>query len=79
MSFRGGEFSTGTTGNFQPELTLWLSESTRQHQGAASRCILLVNCRLENNQLSKGDICQEVVQSTYFGGIRLHQWCSSRL
>lgn len=22
MSFRGGEFSTGTTGNFQPELTL---------------------------------------------------------
>jgi hypothetical protein len=21
MSFRGGEFSTGTTGNFQPELT----------------------------------------------------------
>jgi hypothetical protein len=23
MKFRGGEFSTGTTGNFQPELTLW--------------------------------------------------------
>jgi len=22
MKFRGGEFSTGTTGNFQPELTL---------------------------------------------------------
>jgi hypothetical protein len=22
MSFRGGEFSTGTTGNFQPELTI---------------------------------------------------------
>ena len=22
MSFRGGEFSTGTMGNFQPELTL---------------------------------------------------------
>jgi len=22
MSFRGGDFSTGTTGNFQPELTL---------------------------------------------------------
>ena len=22
MRFRGGEFSTGTTGNFQPELTL---------------------------------------------------------
>jgi len=21
MSFRGGKFSTGTTGNFQPELT----------------------------------------------------------
>jgi hypothetical protein len=21
MSFKGGEFSTGTTGNFQPELT----------------------------------------------------------
>jgi len=21
MKFRGGEFSTGTTGNFQPELT----------------------------------------------------------
>ena len=27
MSFRGGEFSTGTTGNFQPELT---SERTSQ-------------------------------------------------
>ena len=24
MKFRGGEFSTGTTGNFQPELTLCL-------------------------------------------------------
>jgi 5-methylcytosine-specific restriction endonuclease McrA len=24
MRFRGGEFSTGTTGNFQPELTLRL-------------------------------------------------------
>jgi len=24
MKFRGGEFSTGTTGNFQPELTLSL-------------------------------------------------------
>jgi hypothetical protein len=23
MKFRGGEFSTGTKGNFQPELTLW--------------------------------------------------------
>jgi hypothetical protein len=23
MKLRGGEFSTGTTGNFQPELTLW--------------------------------------------------------
>jgi hypothetical protein len=22
MKFRGGEFSTGTTGNFQPELTI---------------------------------------------------------
>ena len=22
MKFRGGEFSTGTTGNFQPELTV---------------------------------------------------------
>ena len=25
MKFRGGEFSTGTTGNFQPELTWMLS------------------------------------------------------
>jgi len=23
MRFRGGEFSTGTTGNFQPELTVF--------------------------------------------------------
>ena len=23
MRFRGGEFSTGTTGNFQPELTFF--------------------------------------------------------
>ena len=23
MKFMGGEFSTGTTGNFQPELTKW--------------------------------------------------------
>jgi hypothetical protein len=29
MSFKGGEFSTGTTGNFQPELTLCL----RNHSG----------------------------------------------
>jgi len=27
MRFRSGEFSTGTTGNFHPELTLW-SECT---------------------------------------------------
>ncbi len=27
MRFRGGEFSTGTTGNFQPELTQDLSQS----------------------------------------------------
>jgi hypothetical protein len=26
MKFRGGEFSTGTTGNFQPELTLILPD-----------------------------------------------------
>ena len=26
MSFRGGEFSTGTTGNFQPELTRLLRD-----------------------------------------------------
>ena len=25
MRFRGGEFSTGTTGNFQPELTQLLT------------------------------------------------------
>jgi hypothetical protein len=25
MKFRGGEFSTGTTGNFQPELTTYRS------------------------------------------------------
>jgi hypothetical protein len=26
MKFRGGEFSTGTMGNFQPELTLLLGK-----------------------------------------------------
>jgi len=26
MKFRGGEFSTGTTGNFHPELTIWSKE-----------------------------------------------------
>jgi len=32
MSFKGGEFSTGTTGNFQPELTLLLAGlKTRGH------------------------------------------------
>jgi hypothetical protein len=25
MKVRGGEFSTGTTGNLQPELTIWSS------------------------------------------------------
>jgi hypothetical protein len=29
MRFGGGEFSTGTTGNFQPELTLWSTSSLR--------------------------------------------------
>ncbi len=29
MRFRGGEFSTGTMGNFQPELTQWLSERAK--------------------------------------------------
>jgi len=28
MKFRGGEFSTGTTGNFQPELTVFVSRRT---------------------------------------------------
>jgi hypothetical protein len=28
MKFRGGEFPTGTTGNFQPELTMAISTVT---------------------------------------------------
>ena len=33
MKFRGGEFSTGTTGNFQPELTRSLRERPVCHRG----------------------------------------------
>ena len=32
MKFRGGEFSTGTTGNFQPELTVIHEESSEVQQ-----------------------------------------------
>ena len=33
MKFRGGEFSTGTTGNFQSELTQVLQRSECYHNG----------------------------------------------
>ena len=32
MKLRGGEFSTGTTGNFQPELTLKCKTSYREEK-----------------------------------------------
>jgi hypothetical protein len=35
MKFRGGEFSTGTKGNFQPELTLLLPGPIKPHTKAA--------------------------------------------
>jgi hypothetical protein len=36
MRFRGGEFSTGTTGNFQSELTLGEDSRNRQRLGFGS-------------------------------------------
>ena len=36
MKFRGGEFSTGTTGNFQSELTVVPIQLTRQRQPVIS-------------------------------------------
>ena len=39
MKFRGGEFSTGTTGNFQPELTcLMLQRNVAFHNASHCRC-----------------------------------------
>ena len=38
MRFRGGEFSTGTTGNFQPELTE--VRGNRRSAGFARGCLL---------------------------------------
>jgi hypothetical protein len=32
MRFRGGEFSTGTMGNFQPELTPWVPDMFRRYR-----------------------------------------------
>ena len=43
MSFRGGEFSTGTMGNFQPELTHVRRSSFPR---LLSRCSLLLICGL---------------------------------
>jgi hypothetical protein len=42
MKFRGGEFSTGTTGNFQPELTVlmvggFLEDDRLQYRMALER------------------------------------------
>jgi hypothetical protein len=36
MSFRGGEFSTGTMGNFQPELTGLLDSNNSMANPTAS-------------------------------------------
>jgi hypothetical protein len=49
MRFRGGEFSTGTTGNFQPELTM----PTQITLGAPMR----VRChgRIQRCELKAGD------------------------
>jgi hypothetical protein len=40
MKFRGGEFSTGTTGNFQSELTLALTRSEREDISRGSLPVL---------------------------------------
>ena len=42
MRFRGGEFSTGTTGNFQPELT-WALKLSWSVPYRAVRCILTLS------------------------------------
>ena len=38
MKFRGGEFPTGTTGNFQPELTNGSLRTVRKPKGVSSGC-----------------------------------------
>src|SRR5260370_24596171 len=43
MSFRGGEFSAGTTGNFQPELTQGLGKErsdNREHRRCGTKSLL---------------------------------------
>ncbi len=46
MRFRGGEFSTGTMGNFQPELT----RSDRNILGTLDACFKSFICnRVENH------------------------------
>ena len=45
MSFRGGEFSTGTMGNFQPELTARRRGSTRARFAGYDRMIYVIGSR----------------------------------
>jgi hypothetical protein len=47
MRFRGGEFSSGTTGNFQPELTVVPTlYNSYGLQGAAEQCTLAIGAFL---------------------------------
>ena len=51
MKFRGGEFSTGTTGNFQPELT---GCTTKDERG-----FLLWTCEKKNEVRSGPTLCKK--------------------
>jgi len=61
MKLRGGEFSTGTTGNFQPELTVACSsmlqlpqpEFTSAHnRNPSENCVLGARCPVTGQELA---------------------------
>jgi hypothetical protein len=43
MKLRGGEFSTGTTGNFQPELTQSCQAYLKTYDGAGNETLFLAD------------------------------------
>jgi hypothetical protein len=69
MRFRGGEFSTGTMGNFQPELTRFLSlldaNGLTTLQSRLSSEVLTASPRGEQNAFMSGTLSSTWTASSW--------------
>jgi len=71
MKFKGGEFSTGTMGNFQPELTLTCNRSLPNVQLPLNDP---VESRLVKNRFPRNQVAFYVVQYTASNSVSGHRF-----